>query len=214
MSSTKRIMNELIKIEKHNIENTDGIYIYAHDNDIHQFQALIVGPKDSVFHGGFFIFDIVLSQQYPFIPPSVKFVSPKLSDVKRIHPNLYQCGKVCLNVINTWGEPNWSPTLNLISICYTIQSILDMNPLLHEPGFSGGGLKQMHKEYSLASDFSCINMVEKIYENREVLHPLIKEKIELEYQKNKDIYDKRRERFKDVDMVVNNIHYKNFRIKL
>ena len=51
-----------------------------------------------------------------------------------MHPNLYADGKVCLSILGTWGTKEWSPLLTFEKVLYTIQGLLDNNPVLHEPG--------------------------------------------------------------------------------
>ena len=59
----------------------------------------------------------------------------------RIHPNIYVGGhkngrKVCLSILGTWNGPKWTTVMDISTVLITIQSLLDNNPLCHEPGFS------------------------------------------------------------------------------
>ena len=58
----------------------------------------------------------------------------------RFNPNLYNDGKVCLSVLNTWhGRPEekWNPhTSSLLQVLVSIQSlILVSEPYFNEPGY-------------------------------------------------------------------------------
>ena len=58
----------------------------------------------------------------------------------RFNPNLYNDGKVCLSVLNTWpgrAEEQWNPqTSSLLQVLVSIQSlILVQEPYFNEPGY-------------------------------------------------------------------------------
>uniref|UniRef100_A0A915KFV2 UBC core domain-containing protein n=1 Tax=Romanomermis culicivorax TaxID=13658 RepID=A0A915KFV2_ROMCU len=58
----------------------------------------------------------------------------------RFNPNLYNDGKVCLSILNTWhGSPEekWNPqTSNLLQVLVSIQSLIFVpDPYFNEPGF-------------------------------------------------------------------------------
>lgn len=126
----KRIYNDIKKIEE---SKFDDIFIHYDEADMQKIKALIIGPKDSAFAGGFFYFSLDFTN-FPINPPKVKFLTPHTSTF-RCHPNLYACGKVCLSILNTWGSKEWSPLLEIDKILITIQALLDNNPIANEPGF-------------------------------------------------------------------------------
>lgn len=76
---TKRILSEIKRIEEFNKINTENIYIYSFEENINKFIALIIGPKDVLYEGGFFLFEIILPDLYPFEPLIFKFISPMYS---------------------------------------------------------------------------------------------------------------------------------------
>ena len=127
----KRIKNDI----KHFITggyDSHGIYIIINDSDITNVKCLIIGPDGTPYENGFHLFDVNFPVNYPYSPPTVKYISqPHV----RVNPNLYSNGKVCLSMLNTWNGPSWEPTLSLSKILITIQSILNDNPLQNEPGF-------------------------------------------------------------------------------
>ena len=71
-------------------------------------RALIIGPADTPYANGCFIFDIFLPHNYPTVPPAVQFKTTGGGRV-RFNPNLYECGKVCLSLLGTWSGPSWDP---------------------------------------------------------------------------------------------------------
>ena len=43
-------------------------------------------------------------------------------------------GKVCLSILGTWSGPKWTSIMDITTVLLTLQSLLDENPLHHEPG--------------------------------------------------------------------------------
>jgi len=70
---------------------------------------LIIGPADTPYANGCFLFDIFLPTNYPSAPPTVHFLTTGGGRI-RFNPNLYECGKVCLSLLGTWSGPSWDPT--------------------------------------------------------------------------------------------------------
>ena len=61
-------------------------YIQFEEDNFLNAKAMIVGPKDSLYEGGFLFFNIHFPKNYPFSPPDITYVSRNRI---RIHPNLY-----------------------------------------------------------------------------------------------------------------------------
>uniref|UniRef100_A0A7S2U3X2 UBC core domain-containing protein n=1 Tax=Lotharella oceanica TaxID=641309 RepID=A0A7S2U3X2_9EUKA len=69
--------------------------------------------------GGVFRLNINFTEEYPNKPPEVRFTT------KMFHPNIYEDGKICLDIL----QNQWSPMLNVTAILTSIQSLLtDPNP--------------------------------------------------------------------------------------
>ena len=136
-NAIKRILNKDIKEISNQNLNSLGIYIQFNEDNFLNAKAMIVGPKDSLYEGGFLFFNIHFPKNYPFSPPDVTYVSRNRI---RIHPNLYVgngtngFGKVCLSILGTWSGPKWTSIMDITTVLLTIQSLLDNNPLHHEPG--------------------------------------------------------------------------------
>jgi baculoviral IAP repeat-containing protein 6 len=83
-----------------------------------------------------FEFDLYIPGDYPQNPPSVKFLTTGNCKV-RFNPNLYNCGKVCLSIINTWSSPQWNAKSSTISqIILSISSmIFNEHPYTNEPAY-------------------------------------------------------------------------------
>ena len=109
-----------------------GIYYHHDSSDILRGLAMIVGPKDTVYEGGYYLFEIVYPPNYPHSPPEFKFYTN--DGTARLHPNLYKSGKVCLSILNTWRGEGWTSCQTISSVLITVCSILCPKPLLNEPG--------------------------------------------------------------------------------
>ncbi|KAH3704505.1 ubiquitin-conjugating enzyme E2 Z-like [Dreissena polymorpha] len=115
-------------------EPPPGMCIVPDKDDITKLHALITGPFDTPYEGGFFYFMIRCPPDYPIRPPRVKLQTTGGGTV-RFNPNLYRNGKVCLSIIGTWSGPAWSPAQSLSSVLISIQSLLNEKPYHNEPGF-------------------------------------------------------------------------------
>lgn len=140
--ATKRLLKDLKNLEKNPIKE-NGIYHIVDEDNLYNIKALIIGPSDTPYEKGFFFFELIFDNEYPFKPPVVKFCTQNGNI--RYNPNLYTNGKVCLSMLNTWEGPKWTSTQSLSSILLTLQSILNEFPLQNEPGFENDkGLKSIY----------------------------------------------------------------------
>ena len=133
-SAIKRILFDRKLLLKNPLDSL-GIYIIFDDDDVYSAKALIIGPRDTPYHMGYYLFDIKFPDNYPFSPPKVKLETLDPNSKIRLNPNLYTNGKVCLSILNTWSGPKWNPCQNISSVLISIQSILNENPLHNEPGW-------------------------------------------------------------------------------
>jgi len=157
-NALKRILNKDIKeISKQKL-NSLGIYIQFNEDNFFEAKAMIVGPKDSLYEGGFLFFNIKFPKNYPFSPPDITYVS---RNNVRIHPNIYVghgtggYGKVCLSILGTWSGPRWTSIMDITTILLTVQSLLDNNPLHHEPGQENNET-EMNKLYNEVIKYESI----------------------------------------------------------
>lgn len=111
-----------------------GICVVQDEQDITKVHALITGPMDTPYEGGFFYFLVRFPTDYPSSCPCVKIMTTSGNTV-RFNPNLYKNGKVCLSILGTWSGPGWSPVLSLTSVLVSIQSLLNEKPYCNEPGY-------------------------------------------------------------------------------
>ncbi|KAH8582510.1 ubiquitin-conjugating enzyme family [Cryptosporidium sp. chipmunk genotype I] len=110
MSACKsRLIIEL----KDSARNKDtDIRLIPSENDLMHWNAEIVGPNETPYEGFVFKIEIIVSPQYPILPPSVKFMTPIF------HPNVnFLTGEICIDVI----KDNWTPAWTLHAVCAEIK---------------------------------------------------------------------------------------------
>lgn len=126
-----RLLKDVKQTIKHSLTD-NGIY-YSHDeDDITKGYAMIIGPSETPYFGGYYFFMFDFPHDYPFSPPKVTFMTN--DSTTRFNPNLYRCGKVCVSILNTWAGEKWSACQTINSILLTLCSLLNSNPLENEPG--------------------------------------------------------------------------------
>jgi len=159
MSALKRILNKDMKsIQEQNLKNL-GIYIEFNEENLYCAKALIVGPEGTLYEGGYLLFNIKFPKNYPYAPPDISYVS---RNRVRIHPNLYVghhssgFGKICLSILGTWSGPKWTTIMDITTVLLSIQSLLDNNPLHHEPGQEKNTTK-VNDYYNEVIEYESIN---------------------------------------------------------
>ncbi|EPR58657.1 putative ubiquitin conjugating enzyme E2 [Toxoplasma gondii TgCatPRC2] len=112
----KRLIRDFRKLQTDPPHGVNGAPV---GNDIMKWNAVIFGPEDTPWEGGTFQLEMIFSNEYPNRPPLVKFLS------KLFHPNVYNDGNICLDILQT----QWSPIYDISAILTSIQSLLsDPNP--------------------------------------------------------------------------------------
>ncbi|CAL4978787.1 unnamed protein product [Urochloa decumbens] len=112
---------------------------------------LPVGPAGTPYHDGLFFFDVRFPSEYPKCPPKVYYHSGGL----RLNPNLYESGKVCLSLLNTWwgnGCEKWGKSNStMLQVLVSIQGlVLNDKPYFNEPGYKNTAKTTVGEKNSLA----------------------------------------------------------------
>ncbi|XP_052766452.1 baculoviral IAP repeat-containing protein 6-like isoform X2 [Mya arenaria] len=118
---------------------SSSVFVRCDEERLDIMKVLITGPEDTPYANGCFEFDVYFPQDYPNAPPNINLETTGNRAV-RFNPNLYNDGKVCLSVLNTWhGRPEekWnSQTSSFLQVLVSIQSlILVSEPYFNEPGY-------------------------------------------------------------------------------
>ena len=116
MSTLSRLNKELEELTNNPPTNCSAGVI---DDDIYSWQATILGPEGSPYHGGIFYLKIEFPLDYPFKPPKVSFIT------KIYHCNINSAGNICLDIL----KEQWSPALTVSKVLLSICSLMDdQNP--------------------------------------------------------------------------------------
>jgi len=93
----------------------DCVNYILNERDILDIQADVSGPVGTPYFGGFFRCKLVLSSEFPKVPPKGYFLT------KIFHPNVSEKGEICVNTLKKdWNPSNWS----LSSIFEVIRCLL------------------------------------------------------------------------------------------
>jgi len=140
---SKETFRRLVKDVKELIINplfSHKIYYTHNEDNILKGKALIIGPSDTPYENGFYLFDFTFPQNYPHSPPVVSFCTN--DGETRFNPNLYKNKKVCISILNTWQGEQWTGCQTISSILLALCSLLNDKPLLNEPGIT-----EKHQDY-------------------------------------------------------------------
>ncbi|KAK9089269.1 hypothetical protein Scep_028351 [Stephania cephalantha] len=137
---SKAIHHEWKILEK---DLPETIFVRVYEERMDLLRAVIVGAAGTPYHDGIFFFDLIFPPDYPNVPPKVHYHSGGL----RLNPNLYNCGKVCLSLLNTWHgqkDEKWTPGKStVLQVLLSIQAlVLNEKPYFNEPGYEkqAGGM--------------------------------------------------------------------------
>ncbi|KAF5843812.1 ubiquitin conjugating enzyme [Dunaliella salina] len=107
-----RINKELKEISK---DVASGVEVQLRGSGLNKLVGYVPGPKDTPYEGGRYEVDINLDEQYPFVPPKMRFVT------KVWHPNISSAnGAICLDVL----KDQWSPALTIKTALLSLQALL------------------------------------------------------------------------------------------
>ncbi|RSH88629.1 hypothetical protein EHS25_002856 [Saitozyma podzolica] len=124
--STKRLMKELAEIRSKG--TPDGIVLLSADN-MEEWRFLIsVLGEETVYMGETFALKMKFGSRYPIDGPEVTFVADTQYQPP-LHPHVYSNGHICASILGN----EWSPVLNAVAICITMQSMLASNKKKERP---------------------------------------------------------------------------------
>uniref|UniRef100_A0A0C9RVJ5 Dual E2 ubiquitin-conjugating enzyme/E3 ubiquitin-protein ligase BIRC6 n=1 Tax=Fopius arisanus TaxID=64838 RepID=A0A0C9RVJ5_9HYME len=118
---------------------SSSVFVRCDTDRLDIMKVLITGPAETPYANGCFEFDVYFPPDYPNSPMLINLETTGRHSV-RFNPNLYNDGKVCLSVLNTWhGRPEekWNAhTSSFLQVLVSIQSlILVPEPYFNEPGY-------------------------------------------------------------------------------
>ena len=183
MLKVKRIMGDINKFNERGLDK-EGIFLHYNEDNLQNMNYLIIGPDETPYQGGFYLFNVTMHNEYPFKPPRVKYIS--YCQYARMNPNLYQNGKVCLSVLGTWSGPSWVAAMNLGSLAMDILIRLNKNPLQNEPGYENDINDQTPSYNEIIKykniEISVIKIIEDLNSLPDTFQPIIKEQFIKNYK--------------------------------
>ena len=113
--SLRRIQKELEELNKEQTVNYCAGPV--NDSDLFNWQATILGPKDTPYENGIFYIDIKFSKDHPFKPPLC------IMKTRIYHPNLREDKKICCCAMSILGD-GWNTSLTISKVLRSIYCLL------------------------------------------------------------------------------------------
>jgi len=121
MQYASRVRKELKEVESES--SSAGVSARLLDGKLNHWKGEIKGPEDTPYQGGTFVVDIQIPDNYPFVPPKMRFDVSETSlscilnvnavlqlQTKIWHPNVSSAnGAICLDIL----KDEWSPALTM-----------------------------------------------------------------------------------------------------
>ncbi|VDK62166.1 unnamed protein product [Onchocerca ochengi] len=173
---TRRLAQEIVTLSNSlPLSSSSSVFVRACEERLDVMKVLITGPADTPYMNGCFEFDVWFPTDYPNSPMHVNLETTGNHTV-RFNPNLYNDGKVCLSVLNTWhGRPEerWNPeTSSLLQVIVSVQSlILVAEPYFNEPGYERSRYTQAGQQASRDYDANIRQAVVKWAMLEMIRHP-------------------------------------------
>ena len=109
-------MSDLKRLREHPPDGVSGV---PTDTNIMIWNAVMIGPQDTLFEDGIFKLTLEFTEEYPYRPPTVRFVS------NMFDPNVADDGSIYSDILYN----RWSPAYDVFAILTSIQSLLaEPNP--------------------------------------------------------------------------------------
>ncbi|WOL04365.1 putative ubiquitin-conjugating enzyme E2 C [Canna indica] len=110
-SVSRRLQKELMALM---MSGDTGVSAFPESENIFSWIGTIEGSKGTPYEGLSYKLSLRFPLDYPFKPPLVKFETPCF------HPNIDQCGNICLDIL----QDMWSSAYDCRTILLSIQSLL------------------------------------------------------------------------------------------
>lgn len=107
-----RLQKESIEIKN---DPPHNISAGPKNDNLYEWEAVLIGPKETPYQDGVFILDIFIPIDYPMKPPNIIFKT------RIYHPNINHSGNICLDILKN----SWSPSLTISKILLSICSLLN-----------------------------------------------------------------------------------------
>ena len=92
----------------------EGITVVMDERDLTQVEAVLEGPADTPYAGGFFRVRLAIGKDFPSAPPKGYFLT------KIFHPNVSSKGEICVNTL----KRDWKSDLGIKHVLLTVKCLL------------------------------------------------------------------------------------------
>ncbi|OHT14151.1 Ubiquitin-conjugating enzyme E2 15 [Tritrichomonas foetus] len=125
MSAASRILKK--QFRELQSDPASGFSAGLVNDDIFKWRVTLIGPPNTPYEGGVFPAVLDFPDDYPNIPPKMKFICPMY------HPNIRETGEVCISILHPPGEDiyeyedrseRWLPIHTVESILLSVISML------------------------------------------------------------------------------------------
>ncbi|KAK8391005.1 hypothetical protein O3P69_016982 [Scylla paramamosain] len=133
------------------------------DDNLFEWEVAIFGPPDTLYQGGYFKAHVKFPPDYPYSPPSVRFLT------KVWHPNVYENGDLCISILHPpvddpqSGElpcERWNPTQNVRTVLLSVISLLN-EPNTYSPANVDASVMYRRWRDSKGKDKEYENIIRK-----------------------------------------------------
>jgi len=106
----------------------EGFTVQCDEQNLFKWTVAIFGPPGTLYQGGYFKASIKFPNNYPYSPPTLRFLS------KVWHPNVYENGELCISILHPPVEDphsgemaceRWNPTQNVRTVLLSVISLLN-----------------------------------------------------------------------------------------
>ncbi|OCF37819.1 ubiquitin-conjugating enzyme E2 W [Kwoniella heveanensis BCC8398] len=118
--SSRRLMKELNDIQAKG--TPEGIVLLSADSMEEWVFLISVLGEETIYRGETFALRLKFGPRYPIEVPEVTFLANEQYQPP-LHPHVYSNGHICASILGN----EWSPVLNAVAICITMQSMLASN---------------------------------------------------------------------------------------
>ena len=92
------LQRQLVNLNKNPVQ---GFSAGLSNDNIYDWDVLIIGPEGTLYDGGFFKAKLLFPIDYPLNPPKMKFTS------EIWHPNVFPDGEVCISILHPPGPDKY-----------------------------------------------------------------------------------------------------------
>jgi ubiquitin-conjugating enzyme E2 D/E len=131
-----RLNSDFNRIKNHGIPDII-LNVQINENDKYRGHIITIkGPKDTPYEKGVFDLSVDFPKEYPFIPPTIKFIN------RIFHPNIDMNGNICIDIL----KDQWASSISLTSIIISLSDLLQ-NPNPDDPlNIDAGNIYKKNKE--------------------------------------------------------------------